>query len=175
MKNHQKLRKTIKNVIIVLLYVTLFLTVYQIYHIRFYYKMKPKSYNHCIFINHYDGIKYSLNEKLELVRKEINTPHLLFKTKGDIKSSPLFRIVYLNYDEDDSTLVKAYAHELTHIKYQTINETYTTYKAIIALVESSNDYLHYVGMSYANDVCSGGYANTDYDCGAQLIEYLNKN
>lgn len=175
MKNYQKIRKRIKTILIVLLLVTLFLTVYQIYHIRFYYKMKPKSYNYCIFTNQYNCIKYSLNEKLELVRKEFDTHHLLFKTEGDIKSSPLFRSVYLNYNEDDLTLVKAYAHELTHIKYQTINETYTTYKSIIALIESSNEYLHYVGMNYANEVCSGRYINTNYDCGAQLLEYLNKN
>ena len=134
--------------------------------------MKPQLYNRHVFINQYNGIEYSLDEKLLLVRKEFDTPHIVFKTKYEMKSSPLFRTVYLNYSEDDLTLVKAYAHELTHIKYQTINETYTTYRAIIALVESSNDYLHYVGMSYANDVCSGGYANTDYDCGAQLLKYF---
>ena len=47
------------------------------------------------------------------------------------------------------------AHEISHCKFKSINECYVEYKAITTLYKSDNEFLHYVGVYWANEILSG--------------------
>lgn len=173
-----KVQTRIKTTIIILLAIALALTIFQTWHIYFRYDMKPKAYAYTQLENKYKYNQQDHSDFKKLVSAEFNTPHILrisSKGFGDnqyAKSSPMFRTVVMRnvqYGIDD---VKAYAHELAHIKYQTRNECFATYKAIITLYESDNKFLKYVAIEYANDVLGGGYVGMQEDCGYYLLEYF---
>lgn len=168
----------IKTAIIILLAIALALTMFQTWHIHFRYDMKPKLYSLTQLENKYKYNYADHKNYEELVKAEFDTPHILrvsSKGFGDhqyAKSSPMFRIVVMRSQQNGIDNVKAYAHELAHIKYQTINECYATYKAITTLYESDNKFLKYVAIEYANDVLGGGYFGMQEDCGYYLLEYF---
>ena len=81
--------------------------------------------------------------------------------------------VKINERASDVEKVIAYAHELTHLKYYTVNETFTEYKATIILYESGVPYFRNAALINVNCIVNcGGYTNTEYDCGAYLLEYF---
>lgn len=175
----EKPKMNIKNVIIAFLILSIFLSIYHIYYINNHYKMKPKSHSELLIIE--NRYKYEYKDYCryqELVSKEFNTYHTLtISSKGWDENEfgkciVLFRKVILRNYQQYLTDVKAYSHELAHIKYQTNNDTFVTYKAITTLYESENQFLNFVAIEYANDVLSGGYQNTDYDCSYYLYKYF---
>lgn len=186
LKNLNKTKIFIKNIIIILLSLALLLTVFQVYHLFAYYKMSPKASVKCQIINEYvlnsEEYSYEYDRYDNTLAKLFDTPHILqysmngWQNNNQIgRSQPLFRRIVLRskfYWGIES--IKAYAHELAHVKYQTFNDCYVTYKAIITLYESDNTFHKYVAVEYANDVLSGGYADTSYDCGYYLLEYFSK-
>lgn len=64
------------------------------------------------------------------------------------------------------------SHELTHIKYNTPNETFTEYTSIVKLYESSNTLFQKVALNRAKFIVSGGLAGLESDCGYYLIKYF---
>lgn len=176
-----KAKSRIKTAIIVLLSFALVITGYQVWHIHFKQYMPYKPYQMCkienIYYWEFQGGYCAWGSK---VSAEFDTVHWVtesdyFSDNQYAKSSPLFRHVVLkNCATLDGTMIKAYAHELAHIKYQTTNDSYATYQAIITLYESNDEILKHVAIDYANDVLTGGYYGTDYDCGYYLLEYFKK-
>ena len=66
----------------------------------------------------------------------------------------------------------ALAHEITHIKYETSNETFVEYTTIIELYESGNELFKQVALNKTRMILSGSAMGTDYDCGAYLLTYF---
>lgn len=69
--------------------------------------------------------------------------------------------------------VHVLAHEMTHIKYGTSNETFTEFKTITTLYESNNILFQKVALNRAKFIISGGLAHDERDCGYYLLEYFN--
>lgn len=176
-----KAKSRIETAIIVLLSFALVITGYQVWHIYFKQFMTYKPYQQCHIENtYYWEFQGDYCEWGSKVSAEFDTVHWV--TKSDnfsgrqyAKSSALFRSVVLkNCATLDGTMIKAYAHELAHIKYQTYDERFVTYKAIITLYESNDEILKHVAIDYANDVLEGGYSGEEEDCGYYLLEYFKK-
>ena len=66
----------------------------------------------------------------------------------------------------------SYAHELTHIKYSSYDETYTAYRTFVDLYESGHNELQNISLVYAQSIMDGCYSGTEYDCGYYILEYL---
>ena len=179
--NYSKVKSRIKTAIIILLSFIVVITCYQVWHIHFKNYMQYKSYLMCkIENNYYWKFPEEYDEWRSKVSAEFDTVHWVTKSNDFsdnqyAKSSPLFRHVVLkNCTTLDGTMIKAYAHELAHIKYQTLNDSYATYQAIITLYESNDEIFKHIAIDYANDVLTGGYKGTDYDCGYYLLEYFKE-
>lgn len=64
------------------------------------------------------------------------------------------------------------AHELTHLKYKTENETFTEYKSITWLYETNIRVFQIASLNRAKTIIRGDYAGTEYDCGYYLLKYF---
>lgn len=139
-----------------------------------YKSYKPKSY---IYQNiDLQEIEQTLTKQSakELIKRLYNTPH--FYKEKELKQAGrsiiFIRKVEINKNLSLNDYIITYAHELTHIKYVTVNETFVSYKAFKTLYESGNEELRYHSMVYASEVLSGIWAGTDYDCGYYILKYL---
>lgn len=179
----EKKKEIIKWIIAFVLALMVGVTVFQVWHIKCYYKMEPSACEECYIVNQYYKPEFeSENLTHKQIRKwidsEINTQYKLnykelsFKEYG--RSLVLLRIIDIDNHQAENNIdfAKALAHEQIHIKYQTENETFVTYKTITTLFESDNEFLKFVAVDYANDVLTGGYRGTVYDCGQQLLDYF---
>lgn len=124
-----------------------------------------------IYQDHMD-CPYTKSELKTLVRELFDTPHIYGETKRDSNSLIPFRIVNINNKLYDCAYVKQYAHELTHIKYQTKDERFVVYTTITTLYESGNEYLQWVAIDYANEFLTKSRPEKSYDCSYYLIEYF---
>lgn len=136
------------------------------------YKPKPYEYTYIKV----QPIEETLTKESakKLIKKLYNTPHI-YKEKsfdGFGRSIILYRKVEINKDLKLNDYIITYAHELTHIKYCTENETWASYKTFKTLYESGNAELRYIALNYANEVLSGCWQGTDYDCGYYILKYL---
>lgn len=62
-------------------------------------------------------------------------------------------------------------HEITHLKYYTVNERFTNYYAWLILYESGIDYFKQVALAIA-DQDFRGLTYYDYSCAGYIEEYL---
>ena len=180
----EKKKEIIKWIIAFVLALMVGVTVFQVWHIKCYYKMEPSACEGCYIINQYYKTEFepdNLSHKQikSWIDKEIDTNYWIeykqLKDKKHSRSIVLFRKIEVDiYQTADKKyeFAKALAHEQIHIKYQMENETFVTYKTITTLFESDNEFLKFVAVDYANDVLTGGYRGTIYDCGQQLFEYF---
>lgn len=82
------------------------------------------------------------------------------------------RNITININLTNTEYLFALAHEITHIKYNTPNETFVEYTTIVELLESGNTLFEQVAMNKARMIISGSAMGTEYDCGYYLIKYL---
>lgn len=166
----------VKTIIIIVLSVLLFLTISQTCYIRFSNKLEVRSYEYTTLQITSVEITLTKSTAKQLIKDLYNTPHIYiegtFKDGRTGNSMPLLRYVKMDKNATIHDYIIGYAHELTHIKYQVGNETYVSYMTFVNLYESGNAELKYHAMIYANEVVSGDYAGTDYDCGYYILEYL---
>lgn len=137
---------------------------------------KPKPYEYTQLYNPQVNIKLDKSSARKLIKKLVKTPHF-YKEKeidGYGRSVILFRKVEINTNLNIEDYVVTYTHELTHLKYCTLNETWVSYKTFKILYESGNVELRYIALNYANEVIQGNWQGTDYDCGYYMLKYLNK-
>lgn len=116
-------------------------------------------------------------EIYKLVRKEFNSWCLYFECDDlgegvNGRACPQINAVFVVKNLDGVEYAEVLAHETAHCIYKSINECYVEYKAVIKLIESDNEFLHYVGMMWANDIISGEKSEYVRDCGYYLLEYL---
>lgn len=168
--------KAIKNAIIVLLSLALLLTWIEIYHLFFYYKMKGKPFRKTLINNPYECKEVDRQNYKQILDDLFDTPHItrVWPKLEDACSLPMFHIMYMNESTFNYYDVKTYAHELTHIKYQTYNECFTCYTCIITLYESGNEFLKFIAINYANDITCYYDEQDDGNCGYYLIEYFKE-
>ena len=107
----------------------------------------------------------------------MNTPHFyiendLSKKDYDGFALPLIRVAVVDSQLSGADYAIALTHELVHIKYQTGNETWTSFKTFVVLYESKSIILQNVALYYAQQQLSGMYID-DYDCSYYIAEYLN--
>ena len=126
-----------------------------------------------------EEIEYSLTKKeaKQLVKDLYNTPHIYIETSNIneysyANSFIMARVVRIKPNLSILDYVFSYAHELTHIKYQTADETYTMFKTFTTLYESGNEELQNIALRYAQNIIEGGYLDTEYDCGYYILEYF---
>ena len=129
-----------------------------------------------------EQMEYTLTkaEIKNIVSNLYNTPHVYIET-NDLPSYQngishiVARIVKIKSNLSPLEYAMAYAHELTHVKYQVADETYTMYKTFTTLYESGNKELQNMALKDAQSVIYGGYGRSEYDCGYQILEYLKIN
>lgn len=92
------------------------------------------------------------------------------KIAGDSNIADRHIIVLSNLSVIDYIWVLS--HEIVHIKYQAANETFTEYTSIVTLYESEIIVFKKVALNRAKLIISGGYAETEYDCGYYLKNYF---
>lgn len=172
----QKIKFSIKILIIVLLSIMLAGTVFNIIYItKSHDKFKPKGYYTTIALEEIQPL-----EKWEykaLINELFNTPHIYIennikKQNVDGFAIPFIRVIVVEPNLSNVDYAYALAHEFVHVKYQTGNETWTSYKAFVELYESGSSALKYVALRYAVRQLQGCYADTEYDCSYYIFEYL---
>lgn len=140
-------------------------------------KMRVKSYERGYIVTASIGFdEPSKEEAATLVRDLYNTPHSFKEADLNNKNGHadiLNEVVYIDENLTISDFIYAYAHELTHIKYKTTDETFVTYKSIITLYESNNHILECVALSATTEILNGCADGSQYDCGYYLIEYFS--
>ena len=114
-----------------------------------------------------------------LVDNLFDTPHFVVKmgkkTQNWATSSCMFRVVFISQDLQDEDLVLMYAHELAHIKFFNVNETYISFKTFETLYESENEILKNIAERYAHKVVTlGNEKGTKSDCGYYILRYLKQ-
>lgn len=172
-------KKIVKALLIIcLLALTSIIILEQIY-IATYNKLEYKPYEtKTIIVPYYDFDK-PISELKREVDKLYDIPHVTihkeikFRNKSAF-SDPLLHYVVVDIDLKGLDFVLDYAHELTHIKYQTGNEMWVTYQTFKDLYESDNEMLHIAGLAYGAFIVDNGYENEPkYDCGYYVLEYFN--
>lgn len=116
-------------------------------------------------------------EIYKLVRKEFNSWCLYFECDDlgegvNGRACPQINAVFIEKGLDELNYTMVLAHEISHCKFKSINECYTEFKAITTLYESDNEFLHYIGVYWANEILSGQKGGWEYDCGYYLDKYL---
>lgn len=156
-----------------------FIVWYDYWYITSYYKMEPVSYQHIVLNIPDYKITYTKNELKEEISKLYNISHCYEEidnleptTTGTTKL--LLRKVYIRKNLSLQSYATTYAHELTHIKYNTANETYTNYMSLIILYESENIQLQQIALNEMKAIIKGRESGTVYDCGYYLLNYLKE-
>ena len=173
-----KIKSVIVNAIIIMLIAIMLLTAHQAWHIRCNNILEVKTYEKTRLVVTPTPQTLTKETAKELVSDLYNTPH--FYIEKDLESGKDgMAIVYIRLAIIDEGLslhnyIITYTHELTHIKHQVNNETFTAYNTFKTLYESGNAELKYHAMIYANDVLRGSYGRGEYDCGYYIIEYLKE-
>lgn len=129
-----------------------------------------------------EDMEYTLtkDQVKQMVSNLYNTPHMYLETDNlsagsNGNSLVVARVVTIKKELSVSEYAIAYAHELTHVKYQVADETYTTFKTFTTLFESGNAELRHMALKDAQIIIYGGYGRSEYDCGYQILEYLEQN
>ena len=173
-------RIKIQNAIIVLLILALALTIFQVLHIQFSHSLAICPYPAQQHIQVLTPPTPPTITTKQIARTTISqlfdTPHIYCEKNlpqgQNGRSMILWRLIQIDNQLDLHTYIITYAHELCHIRYQVGNETYVAYMTFVRLYESDNHELRYHALLYANDVISGCYDDTQYDCGYYILDYL---
>ena len=169
--------RAVQNALIVMLSLALALTIFQVWHIQFSNSLNIKPYTtQIIEIQDKPQLILTKQTARTTIANLFNTPHIYFEKdlppQDNGISIIMWRVVQIDKDLDVHTYIITYAHELCHVRYQVGNETYTAYMTFVRLYESNNAELQYHALVYAQDVISGDYSGTEYDCGYYILEYL---
>lgn len=169
--------RAVQNALIVMLSLALVLTIFQVLHIQFSHSLEIKSYQiQNITIENRPQLTLTKQTARTTIANLFNTPHIYrekdLPPQENGRSKIMWRIVEIDKNLDVHTYIVTYTHELCHVRYQVGNETYTAYMTFVRLYESNNTELQYHALVYAQDVISGDYSGTEYDCGYYILEYL---
>ena len=149
----------------------------QMYFVFAYNDLEVRDYTAMELV--FDEMEYTITkqEAKELVATLYNVEHSYEETndlpESDAANSNIARKeVRIRPDLELLEYTISYAHELTHIKYRSYDETYTAYQTFVDLYESGHAELQNMSIVYAQSVLYGCYAGTEYDCGYYILEYL---
>lgn len=85
------------------------------------------------------------------------------------------KTAYIKNGQSGWQLLETITHELVHLKYFSVNETYTQFMTFKLLYESDNEILHNKGKEIAIDQCENyAHFNTNYDCSWYIVNYLKE-
>ena len=169
--------RAVQNALIVMLLLALVFTIFQVWHIQFSHSLEIKPYTtQIIAIQDKPQLTLTKQTARTTIANLFNTPHIYrekdLPAQENGRSKIMWRIVEIDKNLDVHTYIVTYTHELCHVRYQVGNETYTAYMTFVRLYESNNAELQYHALVYAQDVISGDYSGTEYDCGYYILEYL---
>lgn len=169
--------RAVQNALIVMLSLALALTIFQVWHIQLSNSLNIKPYTtQIIAIQDKPQLTLTKQTARTTIAKLFNTPHIYrekdLPPQENGRSKIMWRIVEIDKNLDVHTYIVTYTHELCHVRYQVGNETYTAYMTFVRLYKSNNAELQYHALVYAQDVISGDYSGTEYDCGYYILEYL---
>lgn len=86
----------------------------------------------------------------------------------------VFGLVFMETDLSTYNYTIALAHELTHVKYQTVDDTWVNFKTFKVLYESGSEPLKSIALQFAQRQFDGCYEG-EYDCAYYIYEYLQDN
>lgn len=121
----------------------------------------------------------TVKQAIEIVNEHFNINYTLkfedMQENGLLgKATFIFNIVRIDNDISGWEVLYVLTHELCHLKYYTINETFTEYMAFVELYESDNEIMHNRGEWMAREqVYYRKKLNTEYDCAWYIRQYLN--
>lgn len=169
----------ITDIIIYLVLFALLLTALASFHIISHNKLIPKAYYY-VEVQRKTYPPINKDTEVDNLIKLYDTNFIYieknFKEEyRNANSIPLLRMVILRKglkDTDFNEYILAFAHEITHIKFATADETWVEYKSITMLYESGNEYFMTLAWNKTADIIDGCYDNRGYDCGAYLLEYF---
>ena len=116
-------------------------------------------------------------EAINIVNKHFNYPYILIKTDLDSSTSgkaiPVLNIIFLEKDLSGWETLSTLTHEICHLKYYTVNETYTEYMTFVELFESKNKFMNLRANYMIHRHCVfKKYVDINYDCSYYILEYL---
>lgn len=80
--------------------------------------------------------------------------------------------IFIRKDLDLETYIVVLSHELTHLKYQTNNETFTEYTSLITLYETNIKMFQSAALNKARFIVGGNCDKKELDCGYYLLNYF---
>ena len=149
------------------------------------------STNHKLAVKSYDntGLRYQYNLNIndhrdnDQIRSDLERLFDVkcYKYKERLLDSQIgghtflvIRLIEINSDYVDMKHLYTFilAHEFTHLKYYTVNECFTEYKALEILYNSDDIYFKNIAIWYGSNIIKNNEMN-EYDCGYYLIELLH--
>lgn len=121
----------------------------------------------------------SVEQAVELVNNHFKINYTLkfdsLQSSGLLgKTMPIINVVTIDNNLSGWEVISTLTHELCHIKYYTISETFTEFKTFVELYESNNSILKNRAEWLVYEHCVKQYRKyTDYDCSWYIIDYLN--
>lgn len=127
----------------------------------------------------YQGKYLTQEEAVDLCTDLVGDYNVIFVDKIrnntlGVSTIPL-RTAYIKKGQSGWELLEVITHELVHLKYWSINETFTQFMTFKLLYESDNEILHNKGKEIAIAQCTNyEFFGTDYDCSWYILNYLKE-
>ena len=138
-------------------------------------RLKVVSFDKYVEIE-YDTPDLEVWEYKGLIDSLYDIPHFYIKCKvpGPYthgSSVCVFGLVFVEPNLTGYDYAITYAHELTHVKYQTVDDTWVNFKTFKVLYESGSEPLRQIALQFADEQFRGCY-DGNYDCAYYIYEYL---
>ena len=188
MNKYKIAKNIIEWLIILLMFIISGLEFYMIWYVKNGNDLEIRPYTGVVLPSELRMIYYydiGFNDMKLIVENEYNTVYHYSTNENEIpddydgSANWFIRTIYMRPHDYYSNVYHyglILAHELTHVKYVTADEQWTTYKAITILLESESKVLREVGKYYALSILTMQYSDEyyqEYDVGAYIVEYLN--
>ena len=167
----------LKTCIIVILSILSAITSFQAIYPRFSHRMEYVIPNDIIYVSYID-IDYNYSKQdIRLRLESITGIKYYFYTEKSLKNNIMgytnitLRHITIDSNISNNEYIEVLCHELLHLKYNTGNERFTQYKTFVTLYNSE---FKQIANNIVNKMYNG-YYHYDYNCYAQIIEYLNIN
>lgn len=118
------------------------------------------------------------DEIIKILNNEFRVDYILYYTNFESdcingRVTIIFNIIEIDEKLNGEMFVIVLTHELVHLKYNTCDERFANFYTFLSLYESSNQYLNYCALVFANMIFSHSVYCSAYDCCYYISNYLN--
>lgn len=163
-------------IIIICLSILLFIVGFEAIYVRVAHKMEWRATQFVIEVEYKDvDYGYSKKQIRNKIEKLTGVNIYLYKEKylreGDKGICfPMFRFVIIDKNLTQNEYIECICHELTHLKYNTVNERYVQYQTFVTLFNSE---FRQIAINIVYKMQYGEYLY-EYECYAQIYDYLKE-